>query len=237
MQETLAHLFFWGHCPSLSSPLSFAPQGCSLSALTDHCRVSPPQVQDVPTLLPISWQVAGWRREDAKGAPSSSRGPAELSHPVPFPGMLPILWDKNHALVPRLGQGEQLWVPQRFGEQLVQGTDHPISTLHGQCLFSLGKGNLCWGKRGFIPCWVFKQNLLWDSEHLDCAQWDLGSSSWGLLKVSAQSQANPAPGCEAGPDTTAALAPRQGWQPSRDTGTYTDNLWQDNLFFLCENRL
>lgn len=74
MQETLAQLVFWGHCPSLSSPLSFAPQGYSL---TDHCRVSPPLFKSrTAHFLAGRWLKEG---EVPKGLPAAA-GVLQSSH-------------------------------------------------------------------------------------------------------------------------------------------------------------
>lgn len=151
MQETLAHLFFWGHCPSLSSPLSFAPQGCSLSALTDHCRVSPPQVQDVPTLLPISWQVAGWRRERCQRGSQQQQGSSRALTPCPISRDVTNPLGQEPCLGAQAGTGRAALGPTALWGAAGAGNRSPH--LHpARTVFVLpGKGESLLRKKGIYP--------------------------------------------------------------------------------------
>lgn len=158
MQENLAQLVFWGHCPSLSFPLSFAPQGCSLcshrSLQVPPPPSSPAQSQSHP--VPIAWPKEG---EMPKGS-QQQEGQIQQSshHPVPF---------HSQGILSPLGQGlcaggqagtrslalDPTWLWGAAGAGITPQRQP-------SCLFCLGKGKLCSGKRGFIPCWLLKQKLL-----------------------------------------------------------------------------
>lgn len=131
MQENLSQLVFWDHCPSLSFPLSFAPQGCSLSALTEgfSCSFKP---RTFPPCCPLPGRQLAKGGKDATGAPSSSKGRIQQSshHPVTFHlqgnfqffGIKAVPWCPGSGKEPGSGSHSAL------GSSCCRGTDHPTST-------------------------------------------------------------------------------------------------------------
>lgn len=145
MQENLAQLVLWDHCPSLSFSFSFAPQGYSLSALTDHCRVSPPLSIPGPSHPAAHCPAGCWPKEgempkglSAAGGVGSSRAHSPLSPPI-YRDITSLLGQNlclgAQAQIRRLAlDPTAVWGAAGVGEQI---TPHPprsdISSAAGVC--------------------------------------------------------------------------------------------------------